>query len=464
MAKKQPAKKKRLQKGIFGLFFAALAAILSYLIWRFGKYWLQLLGRPPLPPIVVPPGVAAETSLETRALLIASTNLLGGLERRGLDNGHEKTVLCAGIRNFREPWARDFGFASYGLMELEEFQAAKETLEVFLLNQRRSGQFPVKVHSTSVLDRYLHSLFSKEQPIHRPIKPKHITAHKTISLDGNALLVIAALHYADRSGDDEFIKEHWSAIKQAIKWLDSHASPIDGLLVQEKYADWADSVARGGKVLYPNVLYWKASFDMARAATKYGFDFDELHFTTKADHLEHAICNHFWREDLGYFVTSQELSQLSSDGNLLAVAWNLATPQQANSILDKMRDLGMDSPVPTKVAQPAYPNNLIAIENRLAGIGNYHTTGAWLWLGAWHIIALLQAGRHTEAETLLKRVSNAIVRDGAVHEVYASDGHHLSTFFYTSEAPLTWSAGMVVYAYHQYQRIRGQGSEIRNQP
>ena len=452
MTNRHKSKNAGLQKGVIGLLLAAIVATLSYLIWRVGKYWVQLLSRPPLPPITIFPDLDAQPSLEAKGLLIASANLLGGLERRSMDNGHQKTVLCAGIRNFREPWARDFGFAAFGLMELEEYQAARETLEVFLLNQRPSGQFPVKVHSTSVLDRYLHSLFSKEQPIHRPIKPKHITAHKTISLDGNALLVIAAIHYAERSGDDDFIKDHWSALKQAVQWLDGYASHIDGLLVQESYADWADSVARGGKVLYPNVLYWKATYDMARAATKYGFAFDELHFTAKADRLEHAIRNHFWRNDLGYFVTSQELSQLSSDGNLLAVAWNLATPQQANLVLDRMRDFDMDSPVPTKVAQPAYPDKLIAIENRLAGIGNYHTSGAWLWLGAWHVIALVRAGRLAEAYTLLSRMSAVIVRDGVVHEVYGENGRYLSTRWYTSEAPLTWSAGLFIYAQAVYQR------------
>jgi hypothetical protein len=60
--------------------------------------------------------------------------------------------------------------------------------------------------------------------------------------------------------------------------------------------------------------------------------------------------------------------------------------------------------------------------------------------------------RLEEAEALLYRISKVIVRDGGVHEVYAPDGHYLSTFWYTSEAPLTWSAGMVVYAHHVYQR------------
>jgi hypothetical protein len=60
--------------------------------------------------------------------------------------------------------------------------------------------------------------------------------------------------------------------------------------------------------------------------------------------------------------------------------------------------------------------------------------------------------RMAEAEILLYRICNVIVRDETVHEVYAPTGHYLSTFWYTSEAPLTWSAGMVVYAHHVYQR------------
>ncbi len=363
-------------------------------------------------------------------------------------------MLCAGVRNFREPWARDFGFASFGLAELGDIQTIKECLEVFLITQQPSGQFPVKVHSTNFIDRYLHSLFNRQQPIDAPIKPKYITAHNTISLDGNALLVIAALNYAKRFEDVAFVKTHWPALKQAIIWLEDHALEDDGLLHQGAFADWADSIARSGRVLYPNVLYWKALVDLADTAQSLGDGEAEAYFSMQAKHLKDAINDHFWRDDLGYYITSQVFDILSSSGNLLAVAWGLTTPEQAHSILDKMREFSMANPVPTQVTHRSYPNKFIAIENRLGGIGNYHTSAAWLWLGAWHVIALSRMKRLDEAESLLYRISNAIVRDRAVHEVYAPDGRPLSTFWYTSEAPLTWSAGMVVYAHQVYQRQR----------
>jgi len=428
----------------------------------FGLFWLtrysgQLLRQPKMRLPALPPNLPHHPTDESRARAIAEANLHSGIEPRRLANGRTKLVLCAGRRNFREPWARDFGFAAFGLTDLGEFRAAKETLEVFLAHQRPSGQFPVKIHSTRVLNRYLHTLFGREQPTHAPLRPKYITAHNTISLDGNALLVIAFLHVVRRSGDHAFAAVHWPAVRRALRWVQRHAHP-DGLLHQSAFADWADSVDRSGKVLYPNVVYWKALHDMAAAAPEFGFAADGEYFARQAEAVGQAINRHFWRDEAGYYVTSRQFDQLSSSGNLLAAAWGLASAEQAHSILNRMRDFGMADPVPTRVTHRPYPNRFIALENRLGGIAHYHTCAAWLWLGGWHVIALARLGRLAEARELLARLSRVIVRDGAVHEVYDPAGHVLSTRWYTAEAPLTWSAGMVTHAFHQVERAPAQFS------
>jgi len=330
-------------------------------------------------------------------------------------------------------------------------QAVRDALEVFLLTQSPEGQFPVKIHSTHFLERYLYSVFNREQPIDRPIAPRYITAHNTVSLDGNSLLIIAILNYALRSGDYVFVRQYWDKLMNAIAWLETHVEE-DGLLRQGAFTDWADSVARQGKIIYTNVIYWKALLDMAEVAQICGHPEDRRNLGDKARRIRQAINDHFWRPDLGYFVTSQFFDNLSSSGNLLAIAWGLASPEQSHAILDAMRYFGMASPVPTKVTHQAYPRKFIAIENRLGGIADYHTYFAWLWLGAWHVIALARMERIEEAREVLYNISRVIVRDGAVHEVYRPDGHFASTLWYTSESPLTWSAGMFVYAYHVFQR------------
>jgi hypothetical protein len=177
-------------------------------------------------------------------------------------------------------------------------------------------------------------------------------------------------------------------------------------------------------------------------------------YFVKAKSVANAIHKYFWRPDLGYFITNDELTQLSSDGNLLTIAWGLASPEQAQSILKVMEDARMAEPVPTRVTYPSYPRQLIALENLLGGMASYHTNASWLWIGAWHIIALVKAGLIEEAQKLLTRVLEVIVRDRQVHEVHAPSGAPLSSMWYTPEAPLTWNAGMVIYACDMFESKR----------
>ena len=101
---------------------------------------------------------------QRRAFIIAAQNLITAIEDRHLPGGEMKTVVNAGLRNFREPWARDFGFSTYGLLELKEYNAIRETLEVFLQFQTPQGQFPIKVHSTNIIVRSLYAMLNRPPP------------------------------------------------------------------------------------------------------------------------------------------------------------------------------------------------------------------------------------------------------------------------------------------------------------
>lgn len=428
------------------------AALLGALTWISSHYYITLRRRPLFKRRGLPPGLVANDTLIAQGLHIAADNLQSCIEPRLMPDGQTKRVLCAGHRNFREPWARDLSFASYGLLELGDYEAVRQSLEVFLYFQTPDGQFPVKAYSTGVVDRYMHSLFQREQPNHAPLRPKYISGHRTLSLDGNLLLVVACLHYITKTLDEDFARKHWGALQRGIRWVEAHTHKEDGLITQDAFSDWADSLARTGEVLYTNIIYWKALHEMVRYARKYGSEAEALDWQRLSDSTQIAIHSRFWRADLGYFVTSSMLENLSSAGNLLAIAWGLVTPIQGETILAAMARFGMDTPVPTQVMHGEYPRKSIAIENRLAGIPEYHIQGAWLWLGAWHVIANVYQDRPQEAAAQLERIMAVVRRDGGVFEVYGKDGRFLSTRWYTAEAPLSWSAGMLVYAYHVLQR------------
>lgn len=395
---------------------------------------------------------------QRRAFIIAAQNLIAAIEDRHLPGGEMKTVVNAGRRNFREPWARDFGFSTYGLLELKEYNAIRETLEVFLQFQTPEGQFPIKVHSTNILVRSLYSMLNKPQPIINPLRPRYISGFKSISLDGNPLLVSAAVEYARKSGDTAFLRTHWRQLLQALHWMEGFAPDEDRLVSQAPYSDWADTVARSGKVLYTNVVYWKALHDVAEADRDFNLPGDGVHFRQLADQLQQSIIEHFWRVELGYLITNDEFHQLSAGGNLLAIAWGCVDETMAASIFAKMATFGMHIPLPTKPLSGHYPRKAIAPLTRLGGFPNYHEDVAWIWLGAWHVIALARHERLSEAEELLDRISAVIARDKLVYEVYKDNGKHFTNFFYTAEAPLTWSAAMLVHAFNVFNRHPGRST------
>ena len=434
-----------------GALFGAVAGIGSLLTYQ---YLSGILRQPRLLPWTLLSKPEEFETQEALALFIASENLRSGIQTRRLKNEKYKEILHAGYRNFRESWARDFGFASYGLLALGQRDTVRQTLEAFFWYQTAAGQLPVKLHSLDFVTRYFHSFLGREQSTEGVLKPKYISAHGAPSLDGQALLVISALTYARETKNLEFVKVHWSSLVAAMRWLEDHKAGPDGILLYQKaFADWADSVARRGYVHYTNVVYWKALSEMAEAAAHLDMLAPSDYYRQKADAVAAAIHQRFWNPALGYFVTSESMPDLSSDGNLLAIAWGLTTPEQSTRILQAMELVGMASPVPTRVTSSTYRRELIALENVLGGMPHYHSEAAWIWLGAWHVIAKARCGDLAQAKELLSRISAVIVRDKQVNEVYGKNGEPMSSLWYKPEAPLTWNAGMFIYACRYFDEI-----------
>ena len=157
-----------------GALFGTVIGMTSLLTYQ---YFSGILRRPRLISKAIQ---FVEDQFETQealALFIATENLRSAIQTRHLTNHLSKEILHAGYRNFRESWARDFGFAAYGLLALELYKTVKETLEAFLWHQTPEGQLPVKLHSVHVVTRFLYSFFGREQPIETIQKPKYISGH-----------------------------------------------------------------------------------------------------------------------------------------------------------------------------------------------------------------------------------------------------------------------------------------------
>lgn len=427
-----PARVDSLRVVLYNLFRIILWT-LPAVLWRVVSAVRSALAQP----ILVTPQLQGLPGYE-----IARQNLEACVELRKLPDGSEKEIVCAGFRNFREPWARDFAFASFGLLAIGNRRTVRDGLDVFLRFQTPEGQFPLKVHSTHVVYRYLHSLLSRHQPTEQPLKPKYISAHRTLSADGNLLLTVAFAHYVRETGDLEYARRHLDNFERAVAWVERFLTP-SGLIRQGPFSDWADSIGRSGVVHYTNVLYWRAVEQLEYLRRR-------LELDAKRDpvHLAHLVNEHFWSEENGYYLTTKTLPMLNSDGNLLAVAWGLADEEKSSRVLEVMEEKGMGDPVPTRVTDRAYPTFLVGLEMRVARVPHYHTSCSWMWLGGWHVAASLAAGQRERAARLMRRLERVIEHDGVVYEVHDPVGKPLATMLYRSEAPLSWNAGMVCYAHH----------------
>ncbi len=415
--------------------------LIQFLLWSFGYGLLdfyrtvqKVLGRE----VLVRPSTEGLEPIEVvRACLDAC------LEVRSVGPSQSATVLCAGFRHFREPWARDFGFASYGLIAEGRSDVVKDGVKLFFRHQKSTGQLPLKMHSTVLIERYLHSVFARVQPNDANLIPRFITAHGTRSLDSVLLLVIAWGECVLHTKDEELAVDLHGQVLLALDWIERYKGR-HGLIRQGPFADWADSIGRRGAILYTNVLWWKAVKSLEDVE---GFLPNRLDRRDEsAAEIQERIVKHFYCDNRGYLKNSPHSAMFTSAGNFMAVAWGLTTKKQSYAILDYADKEEMNVPVPSRVTDREYPFYLVGPEMWIAGIPNYHTSCSWMWIGGWHAVANQKVGRHQKAQEIVDQMLATVARDGTVYEVHAPTGEPLSTRLYHSEEPLSWNAAMILYA------------------
>ena len=366
------------------------------------------------------------------------------METRRIGPGESATVVCAGFRHFREPWARDFGFAAFGLLAEGRADVVVDGVRLFFSHQKSNGQLPLKLHSTNLAERYLHSVFHRVQPVEANLIPRFITAHGTRSLDSVLLLVIAWAECVLQTKDLSLAVDLHGGAVRALKWVEQYERR-NGLIHQSPFADWADSIGRRGPVLYTNVLWWKAlkGVEEVEALLPEGM----RHSAETADVVADRILRNYFDSEAGYLFQTPGDPMFAAAPNYLACAWGLTSEEQSKSILDYAQRQGMSAVVPSRVTDREYKWYQVGPEMWIAGIPNYHTNCSWMWIGGWHAVACVERGRIEEAKEIVDRMLSIVQRDRTVFEVHDQTGAPLATRLYHSEEPLSWNAALILYAY-----------------
>lgn len=382
-----------------------------------------------------PTGQASQVETIHRAYRIAVRDLRACYNPDG---------IVAGRLHFNAYWARDGFWALFGALALGDHDQALAQLDTFIRYQRPSGCVAVRVEFVG------HHLYGYNTLLTRPKVVGRAGGLFSNPIDPTALFVVAAAAYVDRTRDLEFCLRFDPAMDHALAWLARHDRDRDGLIESHFLADWMDSILKWGKLFNLNVIYYVAL--RAAEAIKRAIGAAEAAdgYRHTADRVYERLQSVFWNGD--YFtdwIHGSRRGGFSTDGNVLAPFFGVATGEQSRRILAYIAARGLDRDTPIRPCDPVYRAWQVFPMYYLAGIPDYHRTLIWPWEGAVNAVNKARQGDRRAALADLARIGEWYVRWNAVNEVYSPDGRPVSRLFYRAEVPFAWNAGLYVYALHE---------------
>ncbi|MFH0847804.1 MAG: glycoside hydrolase 100 family protein [Chloroflexota bacterium] len=351
-------------------------------------------------------------------------------------------------------WNRDGSIVCLGAMLTDDSElivATERTLTTFKEYQRPLGQLPNVVYTDGTKVNYY-------------------------AVDATAWWIIAVERVWKTTRDEVFRSSFRPAVEKAIIWLKYQTIDQSNLIISPPASDWMDSsLQRWGKVLYNNLLYYKALLsanDIIGAEDK-----ESLIETGKIKAWINLL---FWPTELvkewisGWSTEFYEdaidpdrshyLNFLSFESydthcditaNCLAILWDVADENKRDKILDYFQNRRLSYPFPIQVLSPPifYPlhswNPKIDLYRPVEGRNLpycYHNAGIWPWVGGLYVAALVKAGQKSMAENELNNLAEAN-RAGKETEWEFNEWLHGKTGKPMGDTQQTWNAAGYIIAY-----------------
>ena len=212
-------------------------------------------------------------------------------------------------------------------------------------------------------------------------------------------------------------------VEHALAWLTCQEHQRFFLLQQNEASDWADIMPRSGFVLYANALWYltKRLYGLpGLEETKRNFN-DLFHpfATTIADYRRARLLMHYARRNArnrDLYLSFVNFSFCGDEGdvfgNVLAILAGLADEAATHRIVWAIRRAGANDPYPVRVVcDPILEESVFwrpyMSRHRQNFAWQYHNGGIWPFVGAFWVIALVEAGLHDRARAELPRLARA---------------------------------------------------------
>jgi len=270
----------------------------------------------------------------------------------------------------------------------------------------------------------------------RPLKAEYLSENRVPCIDSNLLVLWAAQRWAEHTQRPYPFPE--TEVAAALGWYDPKW--VDGLIEQQPFSDWQDSVARSGRVLLTHLLC-----------------LDFLHAwngpqAARLAEMEEKVLRAFYRPALGLFVEQPAFDRVSLDSH----AFLLTSPRLFHG-LDrgqiyralKAHPLWNIAGLPGVPVAPEYRRRAVAWTTRFVGLRSYHDGFHWGWLGAEAARIAWAMGDDAEAKRIAAGYAEAAKNESYLSEIYERDPsgfRPVKRRLYASECPFSWAAAKWIEA------------------
>lgn len=353
-------------------------------------------------------------------------------------------ATVAGRRHFHQTWIRDSSFAAWGHLALGEHERAGSFVSLVESHVTGDGRLPLRFGDPFMAGPALRDLvsgFTRFEARDPRLEPRWgDDKQNTVIVDSNPLFVLTA-GLLELCRGTKPTRVRLDAMERAFAYSESRCR--FGLIWQEPYADWCDSIKRRGYVTYTNALHYGAARVLALLAPS---GERRERYASRAEEIRLLINERLWTRTRYAEWTSETgtMRNYSVESNMLCALLGISSDAQTNLLFTSFDRIPEFTAHVGRRVSPRYPNKLVSKSMTLLSMRHYHDEMQWLWTTGLALLSSRITTPNAEREAALIRAVEHLTRgDAWISEVYL-DNERFSNWWYTSEEPFAWSAGMLL--------------------
>ncbi len=363
-----------------------------------------------------------------------------GTDKGLATNPYLGTGFVAGFRtagNSERPgfawfFGRDALWTTFALLAYGDVEAARTALDFLKQFQRDDGKIPHEISQSAALLDWFEDY-----------------SYPWNSADATPLFIIAHADHFRATGDVDYLRANWEALKKAYAFTAATDTDGNGLVENTRFGHgWVE----GGELypaheeIYMQGLWIEAARSLAELAEALGETDTAAGARAAAERTRRATEEHYWLEDAGHYAfatrtpgaTTPERAEAMYDEDTVLPAvpmwWGVLDAERAQASIDHLGAGALATDWGTRI---------LAATSDLYDPLSYHNGSVWPLFTGWASMAAYRYDRPHVGHQALMATALLTYQDavGYVTELLSGD---FNTAFGRSSHHQVWSEAMVI--------------------